>query len=227
MVQDSEKGQRGENPCGAILRALKEVFEEALKSSPPGRRRITRHAMYARLENILAADDGPNHRCSAVSKSGGLARIAGLRTSQITVTEYPKANMLNLEFADNGFDSCVSDQVLEHVEGDPFQAVSESFRVVRRGGAVLHTTCFINQLHGFPKDFWRFSPDALRLMCKAAGAEVIECGGWGNREVWAYISLGLRDRKVPTDPAHPIHKLALKNDPVHPLSTWVCARKVS
>jgi 2-polyprenyl-3-methyl-5-hydroxy-6-metoxy-1,4-benzoquinol methylase len=45
----------------------------------------------------------------------------------------------------------VSDQVLEHVVGDPQTAIDETLRVLRPGGIVIHTTCFMNPIHGAPE----------------------------------------------------------------------------
>lgn len=65
---------------------------------------------------------------------------------------------MNLSFNDEQFDFCISDQVLENIEGNPFKAFSETARVVKKGGRVCHITCFINGIHGAPNDFWRYTP---------------------------------------------------------------------
>ena len=44
-------------------------------------------------------------------------------------------------------DEHMFNQVLEHIGGDPFTAVDETFRVLKEGGIVLHTTCFISPIH--------------------------------------------------------------------------------
>jgi hypothetical protein len=40
--------------------------------------------------------------------------------------------------------------------------------VLRPGGLVCHTTWFIDPTHAAPKDLWRFTPDALRLLAEGA-----------------------------------------------------------
>ena len=60
--------------------------------------------------------------------------------------------------------------VLEHVEGNPFAPVRESLRVVRPGGAIVHTTCLLNPVHREPGDFWRFTPDGLALICRSVSS---------------------------------------------------------
>ena len=74
-------------------------------------------------------------RCLSISGSERLAAVLGMRAAKIVEARYPEHTMLALRFPDDSFDACVSDQVLEHVEGNPFDAVRESFRVVRPGAA--------------------------------------------------------------------------------------------
>jgi len=165
--------------------------------------------MYSALSNRLAAHDGMRSRCLSISGSNRLARVLGLKVAKIVDATYPEHTMLALGFDDATFDICVSDQVLEHVEGNPFDAIKESFRVVKAGGFVVHTTCLLNPIHREPGDFWRFTPDALALLCRAAGGEVIEAKSWGNREALALTQAGIRSRKVPIDPGHPLHRIAM------------------
>lgn len=158
---------------------------------------------------------------------GGSARVAGhigLGNSDITRAEYPEVDLLSLPMKDDSFDVVFSDQVLEHVAGDPFVAMRESVRVTRPGGYVIHTTCFFNPIHCAPDDFWRFTPEALRLLCRDV-AEPIEVGGWGNLALIPVTMLGLRFRPVPAARWHPLHWAAVHNNPVWPITTWVVARK--
>lgn len=193
----------------------------------PGKKthHITRLAMYQALQGLLASVDGPGKRCLAMSSSAKIARLLGLRETQIVRASYPEHNMVDLRFHDGEFDFCVSDQVLEHVEGNPFRAFSESARVIRPGGHVCHTTCFINQVHGAPKDFWRFTPDALDLMATESGLEVVKSGGWGNRDLVGLMRSKFRMCPIPDDPKNPIYQLALRNERDWPVVVWVVARK--
>ena len=193
----------------------------------PGVRRwhITRVAMYRALENRLADLDGPERSCLCISASEGLARIAGLRLAKLVPASYPEVNLLALPYPDASFDFLVSDQVLEHVEGDPFRAVAESLRVLRPGGRAIHTTCFVNQVHSAPGDFWRFTPQALELLVTAAGGEVELAGGWGNRAALTVIDRGFRMKRIPEHPGNPLFELALRNEPDFPIVTWVVLRR--
>jgi len=139
---------------------------------------------------------------------------------------YPQFNILNLPFEDGEFDAVVSDQVLEHVEGNPQAAIDETFRVLKQNGIALHTTCLINPVHGAPSDYWRFTPNALRLLVTKNG-EVIDAGGWGNPYVLFFLALGLRFKSIPHARWHPAHWLAMKNSDKWLIHTWVLARKTT
>jgi SAM-dependent methyltransferase len=186
---------------------------------------VTRYYMYDRLQSIGPILPNRNGRVLSISHSANLADLVGLQPSEIVSADYPEHNILTLDFPDATFDYVLSDQVLEHVEGDPYQAISECHRVLRPGGIALHTTCFIIPVHGAPKDFWRFTPDALSLLHRD-WSEIIEVGGWGNFQVWSVVHQdGIRLLGVPHKRWHPLHKIAVRNDPLWPIVTWIIARK--
>jgi SAM-dependent methyltransferase len=185
---------------------------------------ITRYYMYDRLQSIGPKLPNRSGRVLSISHSGSLVGLLGLQPSGVASADYPEHNVLSLNFSEDSFDYVLSDQVLEHVEGDPYQAVGECYRVLRQGGIAIHTTCFINPVHGVPKDFWRFTPDALSLLHRD-WSEVIEVGGWGNFYVWSVVKDGIRFVGVPHAKWHPLHQIAMSNDPVWPIVTWIVARK--
>jgi SAM-dependent methyltransferase len=73
--------------------------------------------------------------------------------------------------ADEGFDSVLSTQVLEHV-GDPQLYLSECFRVLRPGGRLLLSTHGIFVYHPDPVDYWRWTCAGLRHVVEEAGFTV-------------------------------------------------------
>lgn len=185
---------------------------------------ITRYAMYDQLRKTGEKLPKRTGDVLSISDSTNFIDLLGINATSITEANYPDHNFLSLKFPDQSFDFIFSDQVLEHVEGDPQQAIDESWRVLRPGGIAVHTTCFINPIHPFPKDFWRFTPDALALLGRKF-SRVIDCQGWGNFEAWLLIRDGLRFEGIPHAPWHPLHRLAIRNDPDWPIVTWIILEK--
>jgi len=177
------------------------------------------------LTGFFKEADSEDKTCLSVSHSVGFGRMAGLTKTKMTEANYPEHNILALDFPSNYFDFCISDQVFEHIEGNPFQAFSETARVIKPGGFVCHTTCFINQIHGVPKDFWRYTPDALSLLAKESGLDVVVANGWGNREVIGLMRSRFRMLPIPNNPSNPLYVLATRNEPDWPIVVWVVARK--
>ncbi|MDP3956698.1 MAG: methyltransferase domain-containing protein [bacterium] len=179
--------------------------------------------MYRRIAEILP--QGVSGKILSIGQLGEIGFVVNKTRSEIIETHYPDIDMQNLPYPDETFDAIISDQVLEHVE-NPIKAADESYRVIKGGGIVIHTTCFINQFHPSPGDFWRFSPDALRFLCKSF-SEIIQCEGWGN---WAAVMacfLGdrFRNMRVPKQASSLRGRLATKNDPRYPIVTWIIAKK--
>lgn len=185
---------------------------------------VTRYYMYNHLSQYCESRN-LEHRVLSISESQYLAKLLGYNDNQITDLTYPDVNILNLPVKNEEFDAVVSDQVLEHIEGNPYDAFAETFRILKLGGIALHTTCFINPIHATPNDFWRFTPDALKLLTCEYG-EIIDIGGWGNPFIWVHNALGLRFEKIPHASWHPGHWVATKNFNRWPIVTWVLARKI-
>lgn len=144
----------------------------------------------------------------------------------VTEAHYPDISILSLPYPDSSFDVVIADQVLEHVEGNPQQAIDEIRRVLKPNGIAIIATVFMYPIHWGPKDLWRFSPDGLRYLCRNF-SEIIQCEGWGNRY---YHTLGMwhkkiRDWKVPDRSWSIIHWLATKNELDWPAAVWVVGRK--
>jgi len=71
-----------------------------------------------------------------------------------------------MPFPDEDFDAFICKSVLEHVE-NPQKAVSELYRVLKKGGEGLIYVPFIFPYHaekGVYKDYWRFSEDGVRYL---------------------------------------------------------------
>lgn len=174
------------------------------------------------IKNIPEDFDPQNILC--ISGTGPLAELFP-SAAKITNIEYPEYNVCDLsnQIVDNSYDCVICDQVLEHVQ-QPFNAVDEMFRVLRRDGILILTTVFMYPIHEYPKDYWRFTPDGLKRLCR--NFFIRECGGWGNQEMVKLIA-DRREKKeaVPSIHADGMSKILAKNNPETPLVTWIIGIK--
>jgi SAM-dependent methyltransferase len=93
-----------------------------------------------------------------------------------------------LGFEDGSVGTALCLETLEHVE-DPFAAGRELARVTRAdGGVCLVSTPLLLGIHGYPNDYWRFTPEGMRVVL----------GGFD--DVWVH-GIG--------DPAMPLHVVAV------------------
>ena len=185
---------------------------------------FSRFGMYLGIERLCRnrVFDGP---AFSVSHSRHLLSFMSLRRGiEVTDADYPQVNLLNLPYGDNTFGVVVSDQVFEYIKGSPIQAFAESLRVLKPGGWVLHTTCFLTPYHG-PGDYWRFSPEGLEELAKMSGASEAHAGGHGHPGEFIINLLGWRWLPVPQASWHPFRKLASLNRVSYQTTVWVLARK--
>ena len=77
-----------------------------------------------------------------------------------------KYDVHDLKFPDASFDVAVCDAVLEHVPY-PQKAVDELHRVLRPGGYIWLRIPWVQPFHEMPKDYWRVSPEGLRVWAGA------------------------------------------------------------
>lgn len=185
---------------------------------------VSRLVMYSTLKEVCLPYISDIQRCLVISGSGRLAGILGIPGDAMHMAAYPEVDLRSLPYSNEEFDAIVSDQVLEHVAGPPLLVIREAARVVRAGGLIVHTTCFVNPRHDAPSDYWRFSPEALELLVAAAGDRVVHSGAWGNRYVLAGDAIGLRYLPVNMGRSWSItHRLAKLNHLKWPIATWVVA----
>jgi len=88
----------------------------------------------------------------------------------------------DLKFDEATFDVAVCISILEHVPR-PEQAIAELSRVLKPGGLIWIQLPFHYPYHESPRDFWRASPDGLRVWMSEF--EEISCGS----ALWTRTSL--------------------------------------
>ena len=183
---------------------------------------LTRFYMYKQIKNCFK-----NKIKGNILSISGIDYIQPLISADAKVlnSEYPVVDMQNMPYNNDSFDFVISDQVIEHLE-NPRRAIRESHRVLKNGGIAIHTSCFINHIHLCPHDFWRFSPSALKLLCKDF-SEIICCGGWGNRIaiLLVFLSVKFRFMKIPETKYSFKHLIASWNEAKYPIVTWIVVKK--
>lgn len=69
------------------------------------------------------------------------------------------------EIKSNSIDRIFCMEVLEHVN-NPFEAISEAFRVLKKGGIFIGSSPFVFPIHDAPYDHFRYTRYGLRLLFK-------------------------------------------------------------
>lgn len=92
------------------------------------------------------------------------------------------------------YDHALLVNVLEHVYKAE-QLLRETVRVVKPAGQVVIVVPFIFPLHPSPKDYWRFTEDALRRLCGDSGISDVKITSLGSG-VFAALFV-LIDRLMP------------------------------
>lgn len=78
-----------------------------------------------------------------------------------------------LHFAPDTFDALYCNAILEHVP-EPTRAIAEFLRVLKPGGIAWVEVPMTYPYHEAPKDYWRVTPDGLRLWM--AAFDELACG---------------------------------------------------
>lgn len=124
------------------------------------------------------------HRLVKQLGSGGCGLNVGAGSSQlhpalinVDIVPGPTVNVCAsvecLPFPDGIFNLVVSQELLEHVR-DPFQAMQEMRRVLKKGGILYCQVPFIIGYHPGPTDFWRFTREGIRELVEKANMECLE-----------------------------------------------------
>lgn len=204
-----------------VGRVMRAIYRASLLGGSCGAH-ITRYTMYRKLEESVGPL-GLSGRVLSISGSETLIDACRIVPDELVRADYPEHNIFHLPFKDGEFDVVLTDQVLEHIEGDPQLAVQECFRVLKIGGVAIHTTAFMMALHGSPGDYWRFSTSGLSYLCRQA--QILWIGGWGNPLLPIVNGLGLRREPVPNFKWHPMHMIASLNRASYHHVVWIVAKK--
>lgn len=99
-----------------------------------------------------------------------------------------------LSYADGSVGTALCVDTLEHVT-DPPQAVRELTRVVADGGVCLITSVMLFGIHGYPEDYFRFTPEGFRTML--GGFDDVWVCGIGHPDIPTWVvGVGAKGRSL-------------------------------
>jgi SAM-dependent methyltransferase len=90
----------------------------------------------------------------------------------------------DLKFPDASFDAAVCWSVLEHVP-HPQAAIAELRRVLKPGGLIWVQLPFLFPYHESPQDYWRVTPDGLRVWMADFEEIACACDYWADTKLIA------------------------------------------
>jgi SAM-dependent methyltransferase len=76
-------------------------------------------------------------------------------------------------------------EVLEHVS-NPTSVLCNIKKMLAPGGKLIITTPFAFPVHNYPSDYWRYTPDGLRLLLTDAGFSGIHVEEMNHSEITLY-----------------------------------------
>jgi len=77
-----------------------------------------------------------------------------------------------LSFERESFGTVLMFELLEHLQ-HPDRALSEAHRILREDGLLALSVPFDYRLHGFPTDYWRFTPSGIHTLLKQFPQKVV------------------------------------------------------
>lgn len=83
------------------------------------------------------------------------------------------ADVYNLPFEDNSFDTAVLTSVIEHLE-NPREALREINRVLKPGGQLFVSWPFLYPIHEAPRDFFRYTKYGMKYLVVNCGFEIVK-----------------------------------------------------
>ncbi len=131
---------------------VKQALSEVLGALGPGKR-------------------GLNIGCGSTRLHGQVLNVDITRTTTVDCV----ADAQQLPFRSEAFDLVVTQETLEHV-ANPFQALCEMSRVLRKGGILYCQVPFVIGYHPGPTDFYRFTRQGVRQLVEQAGLHCVRIG---------------------------------------------------
>jgi SAM-dependent methyltransferase len=102
-----------------------------------------------------------------------------------------------LSFADGSIGTALCLDTLEHCE-DPVAACRELARVTAPGGVCVISSVMLWGIHGYPSDYFRFTPEGFRSLL--SGFDDVHVLGLGDPDIpMQVLGVGAKDRSLEVD----------------------------
>lgn len=128
------------------------------------------------FENFIASCNGK--KCLQIGVKKNIGKKFG--PHWVSVDKYDMHTFIDynydihdLKFENDSFEAVVCWSILEHIPY-PEKAVGELYRVLKPGGKIWVQLPFLFPYHEAPKDYWRVTPDGLRIWME--NFNEIRCG---------------------------------------------------
>ena len=96
-------------------------------------------------------------------------------------------NLHDIDLPSESVGLIIALDTLEHVEY-PYKAMDEIYRVLKPGGMVIITSVMNFQIHDYPYDYWRFTPEAFRSLLKKFNNNFVN---WAGVEYFPHTIVGI------------------------------------
>ena len=194
------------------------LAEESIRSD------FGRAVMYARLADTLRDMPVSGY---GIEFGGGANKVIQAMCPAVQWTErnYPEYDVCDASSWNGGCDVAVLDQVLEHVKR-PWEVIRLARASVRQ--ALIVTAPFLVKVHdceNCPHDYWRMTPECLRVLAEEAGFADVHVGSWGNAlaNYW-HCQYWHTETLLKTVPEASWREALKDNDPSAPFMVWAVMR---
>ncbi|QFU74768.1 class I SAM-dependent methyltransferase [Halioglobus maricola] len=101
-------------------------------------------------------------------------------------------NLHDIDLPDASAKTVVCMDTLEHVEY-PRKAMDEIHRILAPGGVAIISSVFDFPIHGYPNDYWRFTPEGFRSLLKAFSHPLVYSFGKSEESPQTITGVGFKD----------------------------------
>jgi SAM-dependent methyltransferase len=82
----------------------------------------------------------------------------------------------DINLSSNSVGTVITCDTFEHVKY-PYRAISELYRIIKPGGILIITSVMDWPIHGYPNDYWRFTPEGFRSLLSDFPSVYVDSNG--------------------------------------------------